>query len=291
MQMVREGRTVCSWHKLANCLDIPRPAGGSLPGSSTRKDPDFVGTTFDEAVRMSETGWIEGAEAAEQHPTFVDLFAQAAAPSVRWNYDPTEGEVQWDRLLSGADDFLLLPKTTTGWTKACRVLVPVTCSAFIEERVMLQRAIDIAAGLLQLENARISTELWSVAAQYDCDNRLQYHAFKVHSTGDIFNLPKIAFFCGHSAMLRRLVFALNERATPELQEALGHGYGRVAGLSAKNLAQMALPPWDGDQLVVDTLRSNNIEQNRNEISKSINKVLRNLSQSTQDSDGTAYDCL
>jgi hypothetical protein len=284
-EMLACGQLVCAWHKVAGLLDRPHVKGilGSDPqDGSLGKDNSFCSVTFEEAQQLAETGWDEGAQAAEKHPLYAEVFAQAQVSSVKWGFDAEEGEVVWDRLLSGADTFLQKPTIAQGFTRGCRILVSTTCLASINEAAMLQRAIDIAAGIYQLEQQRTQVELWSVLP-YIYNN--QWMAFKVHSTGDLFNLAKIVFFCGHSGLLRRLVFGLQERMSVQAQKKLGYGYGSPSGLSAEVLTKLDLPHWEGDTLLLNTLRSNDIEKTRKTIVEGFSKTLQHLQDSTYDSSG------
>jgi hypothetical protein len=287
-EQVNDARVTCSWNKVGNILDRPQTPGGVLTGcnSSQRASGSFVSVSLKEALDMAENGWTEGAQAAEKHPQYAELFAQAYAPSVRWGFDPEEGEVVWDRLLSGAETYLQRPKIATGFTKACRVIVSGGCSCGISEASMLQRAIDIAAGLYQLEQQRIATELWVTCLSQGYPLPASAITFKVHTTGDVFNLGKIAFFCGHSGLLRRIVFAVQERASKAAQDRLGTHYGMPGNLDPKTLSQLNLPPWEGTTLLLPTLRDNSIETTRKKILNAFNHAVERLQDSTVESAGT-----
>jgi hypothetical protein len=282
-EQVLTGRLLCSWHKLEMLLDLPE-VDGLLRNlrSSHHGHHDFCACTWDEAVDMCRNGWAEGAAVALKHPDYVDLFATAEKPTTSWGWSDTEGEVVWDRQLSGADDYLQLPVTAPGFGKACRVIVSSIASAGISSEAMLQRAIDIAAGIAQLEQQKVATELWATLPY----NYGSYsYTFKVHSTGDVLNLAKVAFFCGHPGFLRRLGFALNERGSERVQRAMGTCYGYPAGLSQDVLEKLGLPPFEGDTLLVNSLRSNSITSTRRELSNMFSKTLSRLQDSTYESSG------
>jgi hypothetical protein len=264
-------------------LDLPEQDGIlHSQRSSHRGDLDFCACTWPEAVDMARNGWAEGAETALKHPDYVDLFATAEKPTTSWGWSDTEGEVVWDRQLSGADDYLQLPVTAPGFGKACRVIVSSIASAGINSEAMLQRAIDIAAGIAQLEQQKVANELWVTLPYNDGDFS---YTFKVHSTGDTLNLAKVAFFCGHPGFLRRLGFALNERANERVQRTMGTCYGYPAGLSQDVLNKLGLPPFEGDTLLVNSLRSNSITTTRKELSQMFATTLSRLQDSTFESSG------
>jgi hypothetical protein len=268
-------------------LDLPEQAGilSSLRRSH-QFDHDFFACTWDEAVDMARNGWTEGAETALKHPDYVNLFATAEKPTTSWGWSDSEGEVVWDRQLSGADDYLQLPVTAPGYGKACRVIVSSIASAGINSEAMLQRAIDIAAGIAQLEQQKVSTELW-VTLPYN-EGSFSY-TFKVHSTGDTLNLAKVAFFCGHPGLLRRLGFALNERGNEKVQRTMSTCYGYPAGLSQNVLDKLGLPPFEGDTLLVNSLRSNNITTTRRELSKMFSETITRLQDSQYESSGVILE--
>jgi hypothetical protein len=282
-QQVDEGHLVCSWHKITDALQLPQQEGIlKRQNSSINNGSDFCSVTYKDALTLCDLGWDAGAREAEKHPEYVDVFTQSVVPSTRWGFSDTEGEMCWDKLLSGDDRFLQLPQIHSGFARACRVVVSCVASSAIDDAAFLQRAIDIAAGMFQLEQQRIATELWAVVPYQG--NPCSY-AFKVHTTGDPFNLSKVAFFCGHSAVLRRITFGLNERANESVQRDLGICYGYPGGLSKENLEHMQLPPWDGDTLLINTLRSNDIAVTRRTIVKGFHKTLTNLQDSEHDSNG------
>lgn len=282
-EQMRAGHIQCGWYRVADLLRTSPVPGILKPAyGSEQIDEDFCAMSMADAITTSETGWIEGAEVALNHPRYAEVFAQAEAPSVTFGYNDSEGEVTWDRLLTGSDQYLSLPTITQGITKGCRVIVSVVASCGIKQDAMLQRAVDVAAGIAQLEQRRITTELWCVSPYLD--NASSY-AFRLHQTGDLLNLAKVAFWCGHPALLRRIVFALQERASADVQRKIGMFYGRPGNLSKTTLATLALPPFEGDTLLIPTLQSNNVETTRKAILAAFNKSYERLADSTHDDSG------
>ncbi len=285
-EMLHDGRVTCSWARVTDLLSFPRIKGGrcaECARSTDLSDAQWFGTkNFEEALALADTGWDEGAAAALQRPEYLTDFTMAAASGIGWGFSDTEGEVVWDKLLSGSDFYLQRPTLTTGFRQACRVIVSVTASAAIHPSSMLERAIDIAAGVAALDRMRVQTELWVTIP----DQSNHHYSFRVHQTGDTFNLGKTAFFCGHPSLLRRIVFGLKERASVEAQRVFGSGYGYSADLSPEVLERIALPPWEGDTIVIGTCRTNDVKANTAKVKAGFAKALRTYADSPWDSIGT-----
>lgn len=275
-EQLHEGQVLCAWYKVEYLLDLPHVNGIlGRAQSSRRTDPGFCRESYDDAFRMMNEGWEEGARRALAHKQYEHVFARAMAPSMHFALSEESGEVQWDRVLAGETACLLEQRIEERQTRAVRIVVGNTLAAAITQDAALERAIDIAAGVAALEQLGHKLEIWtaSTSVQTLRSDRLITYTIKVHSTGDMFNLAKLTWWLGHATWTRRIEFALMERMSAEHQSKTTVNYGIPVSLSAPTLTKLDLPPWDGDTLVFNTMEGNDVAKNRRMVQAAFLNIL------------------
>lgn len=266
-EQLHEGRLLCPWHYLDSILCLPQQDGACTKRSASQRGgtDSTAGVDFPTAVRYANEGWPEGAAAALNHEHYATLFATATALTTKHVLNEESGEVQWDRVMSGETACLLEAMRIDARTRAVRIVCVSNIRGNVDSDTALARAIEIAAGIAQMETLGHKIELWSTIVNWDNSERPVSFTFNVHNTGDFFNLGRIAFCLGHPAFGRRIGWALKERASRKVQAMLGPEYGQPYSLGVQTLASLQLPPWEGDTLLFNgasSISERNVEQTR-----------------------------
>jgi hypothetical protein len=278
---LRAGRLTCSYYEALELIEgtpvVPGTCGhrqtSDKAAGSFQKLPNLAA-----AIDTAYYGWSEGATAAMRHPEYAEVFGMGEVRSTSWSYNSEEGDFTTERLLGGADTFLLKPTFTHRFATGLRVIVIVSTSCGIDGETMMQQAIAIAAGLWQLERRRIPVELWTVICLGQDGTKVSAHqTLQVHTSGNTFNLGKLTFACGHPDYLRRINFALMERADTDIQQVeYQTWYGYPATFKTTDVAKLNLPRWDGDTLIIGNATSNDVTLNNKRVMNAYRKVFHRL---------------
>lgn len=264
-EQVLAGQLTTDWHILLDVLESTPKVPGILGRSaqselSTSVDDPQLGSLA-AAIDTGFHGWSEGATTARQHDKYGAYFGMAEQRQVTWGYSDEEGEFQTDRFLNGSADYLLTFKTKRRFSQGLRIVVSTGASSAIASTTLNYSATVVAAHIAKLEILRIPFELWSVdpCTHGSGLDMSHWYALRLHSSGDVFNLARIVYFCGHAAIQRRLMFAMYERMSVENQRRFGLLYGYPAAITAKTFPLLNLPPWHGQTVVIGNVQTNNQE--------------------------------
>lgn len=283
LEDLRAGQLVCTYTQAMDLLSVTPPTQGGACATQKASDRERISSfnltaNFAEALELAEFGWSEGADKAVRHKDFANVFTQAETRNVSWDYVDDEGDFTTERLLSGADTFLMRPRFTHRFSSGVRVIVAIGTSSGVHAATMVEQTITIAAGLWRLEVLRVPTELWTVNTLNPSmsGNIRTWHALRIHTSGNTFNLGKITFACGHPDFLRRINFALMERGSVETQKAWGPHYGYPISLNAKTFKTIPFPPWEGDTIIIGNASTNDVKRNTQRILDAYKKAFNRL---------------
>ena len=162
---------------------------------------------------------------------------------------------------------------STGHGHAVRIVVNNGVSGAMSASQMAEAGAAVAATVIALERAGLSTELvvtYGVSLG-NKPNDYASQAIMVKNAGEPLDMAVASFCLGNPAMLRRIGFALAEREAPRLVHAYGWGYGHCREYP-KRLA--ALHPGT---VVLDMT-----QYRRNEPSAFLQRMIEHLSERGED---------
>lgn len=210
-----------SLRELAKYIDgKPRTWSRNLSAEQEGYHDWDLGLGFKGAVNMAREGWLEGAQRARKAlKAFAPTYPEQATKTDVYGFRP-----HVPRYCAGAPDNMIRhnPRATDGMRKALTVYVNVNANADMNAEYMANYGLAVAqwVNTLQVQGTRV--ELWGCATTEGNRDRIT-HSWRIKPASQPIDLAVLSFCVGHPAMLRRLEFALCERApVPEMA-----GYGRA----------------------------------------------------------------
>lgn len=187
-----------------------------------------LGAGYEGALELSRKGWVEGANRVQR--SLKTLSSPQRAPKLRNDFVGHMPHVP--RYCAGAPDNMI--RKARDGAKAAPVLTlyaQVDALANVNAKYMANFGAAVAQYVRQLEAKGTRVELWGVMVS--TGREYISHAWRVKQASQPLDLPTLAFSIGHPAMLRRIGFALLERAAcPTV-----YGYGGVGQVGPQAIAK------------------------------------------------------
>lgn len=218
-------------HDFIKHANTPPPSEVMSP-SSREGDDDWAGGTFDEAVKLATSGWLEGVQRIKElmEPLLKKVDNQLGIVEDRMTYDIEGCDVDVAEFLDDNPECMLLYEDGIEKKKWRRILVNISAASFRSSEQLLERGARIASLVWALEKKGVRCEI--VIAEYAIADR-EYHSLikvKVKDAGAHLDESRIAYAIAHPTMLRRLVFSVQEHQPYWFFKNFESGYGAPADL-------------------------------------------------------------
>ena len=187
----------------------------------------FTGTrTFKDALDLMAKGWEEGANKIEKGLKEV-LKSESTHISTRQRsvYDVIGGNASVPRYLQGVPTNMIRQVRQPVKEKIVDVNIDICFPSSTTQEEMIQNCIAQLQKVVNLENSGVRTNVYVCRMGADSDVS-ELIRICVKKSTERLNVLKIAFPCAHPSMLRRLIFACEERST-DLPKNWCNGYGTV----------------------------------------------------------------
>lgn len=187
----------------------------------------FTGTkSLEEALELMSKGWTEGAEKIEKGLKEV-LKNNSTSVSTRQRsvYDVIGGNASVPRYLQGVPTNMIRQVRQPVKEKIVDINIDVCFSGGTSKEEMINNCINQLQRVVNLENSGVRTNVY-VCRMGAEDDIAELVRICVKKSTERLNVLKVAFPCAHPSMLRRLLFACDERSS-ELPKGWCGAYGKV----------------------------------------------------------------
>lgn len=218
-------------------VTAPMP-GDTLGRSSQEGRERWSGNvTFDEAVRLAETGWMEGVEQVERFTNRLNstLSGLISLPELKYG---VEGEFPDISLaMTGNPEFMVSIvdssiKVDANPAKIIKIVVDTRVSAAVSITAMILRGAAVAAltTMLERHRFRVEVEIACCASPSSGSSSRQFETIiTLKKPEESLHLPNLVFHLAHPASFRKLMFSSWEHLPEPDRKQLGaygdHGYG------------------------------------------------------------------
>ena len=205
--------------------------------SSRDGDNEWAGGSFDDVIELSKNGWPEGTEnAREVHEKITKLLYFDDVSIFQREDNVCGSEPDIARYLSGTPEcmvnYSLQPKNKRT-SNIVRIFVNVSGNAGIAGQAFINRAAAVMAMCWEIHMQGESPEVWFGQLINGSGDEDAYfvQATCVMGAGEAFDEESFAFFTGHPAVLRRMIFSTQENMNSAARKSLGvgQGYGYCSG--------------------------------------------------------------
>lgn len=241
-----------NWGVIFNStLDFVEEGSGSKVheeyGRASRRerdgDDDWAGGTWKQACDLAQYGWPEGREKAEGMAEVMEAqLGLALQPTFSRIMDVSGVEPDVPMYLAGEPecmvDYHLVERARAG--RVVRVFIDISASGGFGVDVLEARAAAVLALCESINRQGDTVEVWvgetinpSFGRGTSKNKGNMLMAVAVQRAGDPFDGDALAFWCGHPSVLRRFMFAAQERLPKEAVDQFGFhkgsGYGGPVG--------------------------------------------------------------
>jgi hypothetical protein len=205
-------------------------------GSREPRYDDWAGgASMADAVGLARTGWPEGRTSIMQLAAELESSLVGSLPIETVTYDVTGDFVDMGRFVSGEPEAMgaIVDSAITRNASRPRIVHMVNnfaASSGVSPESISWRGAGIVAAIHLLERHRIRVRLDLVQAVRAMGTEVYYELrIAAKLPEQPMQIDKLAFCTMHPAMLRRLVFSIEETESAEVREGLGFktygGYG------------------------------------------------------------------
>jgi hypothetical protein len=211
-------------HKDAPNGERPDGSGDSSVTGSNREEWT-MGASFKKAIKLARGGWAEGAARFIDGMSAID--ATGTADKSRMYRDVAGASPCVGAAVSGHPLSMYRRRREPVATRTLAVYVDCTAPASCDAEYMCNRGIAIASWIDAMESSGVRVELTLTHTSTDSPKATQDGAYgradadaqptNVHvvetvlkGAGEALDVDRVAFFLGHPATLRRLMFAVSE---------------------------------------------------------------------------------
>lgn len=208
-QYVRRFESLAEFARIADTC----PAGTRAEENSER----WCRGTRDDAMRLAGgEGWLDAMPTVERIATHVSrlIDAETISDSFTYRYDVTGGGVDVARFLEGESACMVetIPERVAKRGKVARVLVNAGYHNGILPETVQIRGAAVVALIDAMRQAHYSLEVWgSIQGVKVGDRSKRYcYAVKLLDAAETYRPEMLLFGLGHSLMLRKLSFLVND---------------------------------------------------------------------------------
>jgi hypothetical protein len=183
---------------------------------------EYGAETVDAALQIAAEGWKEQRPTASRvMGSVMEYVADRVDLMPQMMMDVCGASVDMGAYMAGEPEcmlsFPIVPQERTD--KVLRILLDPGASGTYSSEYLATRAAAVAALLEVLQVLGHSLEIWLASPVKDRSIKIHATVTKVNSAGSHVSLDDIMFWCGHPALLRRLVF------THRSMDGIGDGMG------------------------------------------------------------------
>lgn len=201
------------------------------PLSSDKDDADFsMCASLADAISMARAGW------SEVRPKVDDIFdsvAERIADRLDSRFQTLHNysgfSVDMGRYLQGDPECMLdyVPEEQRAMGRVVKIVFNVACPYYIPAETILRRGVAIVALIDTLHKLGVGIELWADESIEGRSGGKYSNRCKIHESSQMLDINSVMFAVAHPAMLRRVLFSMQEQSKlADKQGAkIGGGYG------------------------------------------------------------------
>jgi len=213
----------------------PLPSWVRSPSSTSTDEISWAGGTWEEALVLAEQGWPEGADRLEKAVQGnLETINLSKIPKPHDAYDVTGHTVDIDRFLEGVPENMISEACSPIKARTVELLVCRGINSGSDSEDIMERGIIIASYADYLERSGISV---GITIFFHVRTREDYHItyyMRCKEPSEPMPGDRLAYYLGHTTLLRRIKFACMEREEEWLWEQYGSGYGRSVELTKRD---------------------------------------------------------
>ena len=265
--------TFSSWGEFLECAKQPSKTSYN---QSVANGTDFTnGVSFDGALTMAQTGWLDAADKAK---TLTDNLVDKVVQLIELPqlvYDVEGIDFDLSRVLDGEPEawYRFETKTVQGEGTDlihivinCSVSGGVNCDAIIRRGAMIVALIE----LLEYAGKKVTVSMIGVFGSNRDKDKYEGYSYQVtlRRAGMPLDVPFLMFAVAHPASFRRLGFRLAERHRDVMRE-IGACYGHPVNVPKDKQGDIYFPCVhlsrdleaykEPEQFILDTLKTHGID--------------------------------
>lgn len=207
--------------------------------TSDRQDDDrtkWAGSaSLQDAIQHAHRGYNEIRPKVESIMDIMEeRLAERFGDRYVTEYAVTGGAIDMGKFVTGEPECMLEwrsePAASMG--RVVKVVVAGTVSASVDKELIIKRGVAVCALLDTLHKLGVGVELWWDSTVNGEDSKRHTTAVKLHDSSEPLDIDNIMWAVAHPSMLRRVVFAVQEKSkTYKAQGAVPYGgFGTPANL-------------------------------------------------------------
>lgn len=243
---------------------IPRAAGANNASTREGNSDAWAGGSCEKTIALARAGWQEGAAMLRQ----LDAAPAGIEAAPTWGYDVAGVIPDIGAYMSGDPECMLNPVSGEIPRKRVKIILPLGVPASVAARVAGLYAIAAGSIIRSLEATGLGVAVSAIhASRYS--GKLYANEILLRGYGDVLDMDRLVFACGHPVFNRRICFAWQEtHAQYAPVTVASYGYAvhdwpdeRVAAITGDTpgdfvtLPAQAILTGTGKTLTVDAMAS------------------------------------
>lgn len=265
--------TFSSWGEFLECAK--QPSKTSYNQSVLNAESFTDGVSFDGALTMAQTGWLDAADKAK---TLTDNLVNKVVPLIELPqlvYDVEGIDFDLSRVLDGEPEawYRFETKTVQGEGTDlihivinCAVSSRVDCDAIIRRGAMIVALIE----LLEYAGKKVTVSMLGVFGSNSDKDKYEGYSYQVtiKRAGMPLDVPFLMFAIAHPASFRRLGFRMAEQHQ-DVMGAIGSWYGYPVNIPKEKQGDIYFPcvhsardveaQDNPEQFILDTLKAHGVD--------------------------------
>lgn len=181
-----------------------------------------------EAANLAVKGWHDVRPEVDREVAAVaEQLRDRLEVAFQTRHDIVGGVVDVGRFAAGMPDCMLdfVPEPSARIGKVVRLFVDYGASGRFNPSYIRRRGVIVLALVDALKTLGVSVEVWGESAVTGRRGEVHTTVVKLHDATEPLDIDSLMFALAHPSMLRRLTFAVRERATKEHNANIGQGMG------------------------------------------------------------------
>jgi len=195
------------------------------PASIQAQDTHWAGDTdWSETIKLALNGWRNGWQSVDAQMHTIKDELRPIRPRVTIKRALFGHRPDVPRYCSGHPMNMRRSHRVRVNAPCVRLLISIGALSNVEPEAYINRGAAVCAYIDAIENAGISTEIVATSRAKGNSRDIVECRIMLKQAGQPLDIDGVAFFLGHPAVLRRLVFRWREREA--FYKSFCHGYGR-----------------------------------------------------------------
>lgn len=230
---------------LAEALEIAQRTPPRTANQSRKRDADWAGVTFEQAIDKAVNGDHRIALRINKKLGQYASLRGAAMPTQQW--DVSGSAVDIARYLSGELDCMVETMYATQPRPVMKIAIERAVPWYTTTDEMEDTGVSVLAVVEALRLAGVAAEIWVTFTITDYGNKLHTTAILIQEPGRPIDLDRLAYWTADPTTLRRIAFAIWEQQDGDFREQFGIGtsYGHPRSPDKKDWDEIA-PARSGD---------------------------------------------